>query len=968
MNAVTSIRRQQNAYPRIVLKIKSAMAKTLGFTSIAVAMVMLLTPVVHAAQIYDATMELQFRFPVCSEVLKAKQNTEEKTEAENDLLKGAELLPLLNRDKRQGADLNAYFRQGTPLHHAACAGWNTEVLWLLRNGANPFLEVQSGSDDALGVAVRTENWEVANTVLQHYQRLLKAMGISEKQQALIHASVQKATPQSADAGDRAGHYQRLLRKIGWNPSPKEWGRRYGELLCTGQAKAALDIVKAQPWGKTPPAEMADTTWTCPSYFNGQRTADVLPKAVDMPNWRALDALLPNPVLLPLVPVLTNGQAEGALQTSIAQGLRTPWLSQGHATIYFQAVLSRRDPPVGEEPALMRLIPQTYLSVLLAASETQPRFHFSSPYSYPLGGIALLRAGAWPLVDLEWLIAQLTPTTIKAVQDRLDRWPDHASVAHWEKLTPHLVAPLSIPWGYPKSLPYALWPKWKTMGALPAQEPSTTQGQFTYTWSHLVASIPMSELAQGLAAARQLKGTNPQSWPTEADWADLLLRAKLDELPGFLALAKAQRPDLLPRFMDWALAPLSYGPTPDAVALALTPPSNTRIGDHSTGWERVRRLAALGFKARHPRYPVQDLSEGNLPVPTLGEAIGNGWVIAPPKTPASGDTTDPTSIQWIKPQLTCHKQVGDNTLRRSLARDEVARDTDLGSAYVLPVQTKGLSDCQWLFVGGRFPGRRSWTDHDFFDGDTEQRINAADGGRFAMLWHPAQHKWLDSGVIPNSGEAMLVHQSGQLAPWVAISGSVDWGQYPNDIFQARLQPDNSVVLAPLPTDHPGRISLMQRCGGDLMLGDCEALKEVIQDGESLSIAQFADTYWPQARQEFLAALLRNDRAALNRMREEGLFPHWLSAGLRAVGEAPSLGLMDKRRRAVWVLASGQPPAGYDEATLDSLLPWLPPEDWRPIVKRLACYPRKALLEKATGKHDFALSTRLQHEMNRFPCTD
>jgi hypothetical protein len=479
---------------------------------------------------------------------------------------------------------------------------------------------------------------------------------------------------------------------------------------------------------------------------------------------------------------------------------------------------------------------------------------------------------------------------------------------------------------------------------------------------------MPELGQGLAAARQLKGADPQSWPTDSDWADILLRAKPDELPGFLALAKAQRPDLSPRFMDWALAPLSFGPTPDAVALALTPPSNTRIGDHSTAWERVRQLAASGFKARHRRYPVQDLSEVSMPVPTLEEAIGNGWVIAPPKAATSGDTTDPASIQWTKPQLTCHKQVAD-TLRRSLARDEDARDTERGtSAYLLPVQVKGLSDCQWLFVGGRFPGRVSWTDHDFFEGDTEKRANAADGQRFAMLWQPAQHKWLDSGVIPNSGEAMLVHQSGQPAPWIAISGSVDWGQYPNDIFHARRQPDNTLVLEPLPPDHPGRTSLMQRCGGDLMLADCEALKEVIQDGEQLSVAQFADTYWPQARREFLAALLRNDRATLDRMREEGLFSHWLSAGLRALGEATSLGLMDKRRRAAWVLASSKPFADYDKATLDSLLPWLPPEDWRPIVKRLTCYPRTALLEKATEKHDFTLSTRLQYEMNRFPCND
>lgn len=932
-------------------------------TGIAFALSIFAAASVQAAKPDDATMELQYLFPICSEVLKAEQDTGEQTDAEEDLLEGPELLPLLNRYKRQRADLNAYFREGTPLHHAACAGWNTEVLWLLRNGADPFLD--ASGYDVLGVAVHTENWEVANTMLKHYQRLLGTVSVSEKQQAQIHASVERATSQATDAGDKAAQFQGLLKKVGWRPSPKAWGTKYAELLCSGKAKAALEIVKAMPWGRAAPVEIADANWTCPIYSNGRRSAEVLPEAADMSHWRALDALLPNPVLLPLVPVLPSGKGETVLRTGIGHGLRAPWSSQKLAIIYFQAVLSRRDTPVGEEPALLRLIPQNDLPKVLEAPQTRPRFHFT-PDSHPLGSVALLHAGAWPLADLEWLITQLTPSLIKQVQEQLHQWPDRASAAHWEKLTPHLVAPLSIPYGYPKSLPYALWPKWMALGALPGRERSTEPGQFTYTWSRLLASIPIPELAQGLAAARQLKGVAPEDWPTEADWAGLLLRATPQELPGFLALAKAQRPDLLPRFMDWALAPLSYGPTPDAVASALTPPSLNRYGADSRGWDRVRNLAALGFKARHPRYPIQNLSEADRPAPSLQEAIQNAWLIAPPNTTAEADTANPSSVQWIKPLLTCHKQV-DSGLRRALATNGQGADPDGGdSAYLVPIQVNGLGDCQWLKVGGRFPGRYSWIEHDFFEGVTERRANAADGNRSAMFWHRAQQTFLDSGVEPNSGEAMLMHQSGQPAPWVAISGSVDWGQFSNDVFRARLQRNNTVVLEPLPNDHPGRISLIERCGSELLLDGCEALKEALQNDESLGIAQFADTYWPQARQDFLAALLRNDRASLLRMREEGLFSHWLSAGLRALGEASALSLMEKRRRAAWVLASDSPRAAYDAATLDSLLTWLPPEDWRPIVKQLRCYQREQLLEKVKQTKDHALSSRLQHEMNRFAC--
>ncbi|MCE1181687.1 MAG: hypothetical protein LWW81_05185 [Rhodocyclales bacterium] len=317
-------------------------------------------------------------------------------------------------------------------------------------------------------------------------------------------------------------------------------------------------------------------------------------------------------------------------------------------------------------------------------------------------------------------------------------------------------------------------------------------------------------------------------------------------------------------------------------------------------------------------------------------------------------------------LTCHKQV-DSGLRRALATSGQGADPDEGdSAYLVPVQVSGLDNCQWLKVGGRFPGRYSWIDHDFFEGETERRANAADGNRSALFWHSAQQIFLDSGVEPNAGEAILMHQSGHVAPWVAISGSVDWGQFSNDIFQARLQHNNTVVLAPLPTDHPGRISLIAQCGSELQLEECEALKGAVQNDESRSIAQFADTYWPKVREDFVDALLRNDRASLARMREEGLFSHWLSSGLRALGETSALSLMEKRRRAAWVLALDRPHAAYDAATLDSLLLWLPPEDWRPIVKRLRCYQREQLLEKVKQTKDHTLSSRLRYEMHRFAC--
>ena len=559
---------------------------------------------------------------------------------------------------------------------------------------------------------------------------------------------------------------------------------------------------------------------------------------------------------------------------------------------------------------------------------------------------------------------LSPSVIEGVQlEAYRQWSSYADAEHWTMLTPHLIAPLSLPYGYPSKLPYALWPKWKALGAVPEEK----------SWSFWLNEVPLSELPKALPMARAIKEVSPQAWPTDADWAHLLLRAEPDKLSDFVAFAKIQRPELLPRFMDWALAPLSYGLTSDAVALQIPRTSKRGIEDH---WQRVRKLDALGFKSVHPRYLAHVVQNGALPVPSMDEAIKKRWALLPPNLAQPSSTTNPIDAKWVAPQLTCRHQV-DGALRHALAENQSGRKVTDPTVweYALPVQVTGLTDCQWLFVGGRFGGTLWWTEHDFFEGKTERQTGAADASREAFFWNAGQKRWRDSGVVPTNGELFNLQQSGQPEPWIAASGisNMNWNPDENlgNIFQTRLQLDGAVVLEPLPAAHPARVSLISQCGGDLMLGECEALKNVLNnvEGEPQSelgaMPAFVDTYWSQEKQLFLAALLGNDRAALNRMRDQGLFAHWLSEGLQSLGKASSLSRMDKRRRAAWVLA--QTPR-YDDITLASLVSWLPPEDWRPIVKMLGCYAREKLLELKEVKEDHVLFTRLQGEMNRFLCPE
>lgn len=933
----------------------------LRITCLSIALTLPISSHSNAATSIDATMELQGRFPVCSEVLKEKQNPSDNAELADERPEGPEIIKILNELKRQRADINAFYSLGTPLHHAACAGREFESNWLLRNGADPLLKVEGDSTiDALGVAVKTENLAVSTVILKHYQRLLKAQNTSEKQQKQIHASVQAALQQ--DQAESKGALEKLLLDLRWQPSLEQWGNKFGELLCSRQPKAALELLKTKPWKISVPRQVSDATWTCPMDPNDRSMNGAWLKDIDIPTWLALDAELPRPVLLPLTTTLPKAKETQVLQAAVARGLRAPWSGKDNATAYFKAVLSRRQAPAGAEPALLRLISMEDLPMVLSAPASQTYPHSSDAR---LGGTALIRAHAWPVSDLEWLLKNLSATVIKDVQLEVSRQWSYADAEHWTTLTPHLIGPISLPYGYPKELPYTLWSQWKALGAVPDKK----------SWSYWLNAVPLADLPKALPMARTIQEVNPKAWPTDADWANLLLRTTPENVQSFVAFAKTQRSELLPRFMDWALAPLSYGPTSDTVALQIPRTSERSIEDH---WLRVRQLETLGLRSAHPRYLAPGLTNAASPASRLDDAIKKGWGLALPTLTQPSSVTTPFDAKWVKPQFTCRLQV-DDALRHALAENQSGDEDSPGNTkleYALPVQVKGMTDCQWLFVGGRFPGSYSWTEHDFFEGTTERRTNAADGNRVAIFWHAAQKRWIESGVLPNNGELFNLQQSGQPEPWIVASGiwNSNWNENEGNIFQARLQLDGAVVLEPLAQAHPARLSLIAQCGSDLMLDECETLKDARSNvesdpkGEQAGIRAFVDTYWPQEKQAFLAALLANDRAALSRMRDQGLTPDWLSEGLQSLGKAGTLSLLEKRRRAAWVLASNKPAPQYDDVTLASLVAWLPPEDWRPIVKILGCYRRERLLELKDVNERHDLLTRLQGEKNRFPCRE
>ena len=101
--------------------------------------------------------------------------------------------------------------------------------------------------------------------------------------------------------------------------------------------------------------------------------------------------------------------------------------------------------------------------------------------------------------------------------------------------------------------------------------------------------------------------------------------------------------------------------------------------------------------------------------------------------------------------------------------------------------------------------------------------------------------------------------------------------------------------------------------------------------------FIDQHWASERKAYLDAVMSLDYAVLRSEQKSGIFPQWIVQAIDAVSKA-NMPIEDKRKRTAWLfrdpalLAQAmQPYSSYEMQT--GLVAWLPPEDWRPVIKAL-----------------------------------
>jgi hypothetical protein len=105
---------------------------------------------------------------------------------------------------------------------------------------------------------------------------------------------------------------------------------------------------------------------------------------------------------------------------------------------------------------------------------------------------------------------------------------------------------------------------------------------------------------------------------------------------------------------------------------------------------------------------------------------------------------------------------------------------------------------------------------------------------------------------------------------------------------------------------------------------------------MPIQTFIDIQSKEQRLAYLAAIQSLDKQALKAMQAKGIPATWTAEAIKQIG-ASQLPIMDKRQRTAWIFRDRkQLELTVNYGVLESLLPWLPRQDWGPLFSIFARY--------------------------------
>lgn len=352
-------------------------------------------------------------------------------------------------------------------------------------------------------------------------------------------------------------------------------------------------------------------------------------------------------------------------------------------------------------------------------------------------------------------------------------------------------------------------------------------------------------------------------------------------------------------------------------------------------------------------------------------LSRGWVRPPAAVAAGRIEANREQCSSLRFPKQWKKLLIDLEKSRSPLIDGETTQPDSLMAITIP----GEEDCIVLAWGGN-AGGRIFYDDDSFEGMRRLTPCTDDVGASALFrWQNGRIEKYAQDYSSYLGDIIPIrdNQDGKHY-WVGRNNNQGGcGQTPPELLTIDTNDGQPPQLRALPMTHPAMQALLTQCRETSDFGTCLGLTtEEAGTGDQrrypeplYGIASFSDLHWNAERKKFVDAVLDFRLDILKAMKEEGIFPHWITDAMAAVSSS-SLPLAEKRRRTAWLFRDrALLGAALQSEVLGNLVEWLPPEDWRPIIETSPDQLLHSLMQSAETQQKPRLACRFASAL-KMPC--
>lgn len=784
------------------------------------------------------------------------------------------LINRLEELRRRGADFSTYRHQGTVLLHAIYMHLDRTSEWLIQHGADPLQTVGPGGADALDLAIRMQSWKLVDQLMR-YPWMTSRMTPADGARNYFDAYSIFGT------GDNRDAIAALLERH----VPLPQGSDASCFLYLALERQMLQFALALPADRPRLASEAElhsswnvgqTPWQYVCDGNHPQAGEVLAFArLSTAGMEQLDHKLVAPLFPYLLDSLrTTEDVERLYSLAIRKpaDLTSTQEAMGH--------LDKTKLPADVRRAVMARLPQAYVvQVKPQPAETGPTEETAVTW--------IADAARKPTDQFAAAITTVRPDILisqarRALAFMASGGRSKVSVANWSILLKSVPADVFTaqdrPWLL-NAVPVAAWPDLFALGYTPLQ------GEV-------------------------------ESWISQASPTDLQ--------SGF---------------------PLLLAHQPEVRRNALSTLTNEYVNRCENAInvqhvEKIRTLIEAGATIGDP--PILHRECARLSPPVVVQSLLATGALKPPQ---------PLSYHHFVLDTTTCQQDASPVLLIALNGSRELTDGNIGTTPVERVQwlpIPGRSVCGVLASGGHSVSRVDINDEDFYSGLNTMRP-CADGNAAAAVWSIEEGKLLENplanGLIE---EVIAIRDIVKDTPYVVALpvGQGNCGvDTPYRLLAWKISKGEPPVLEDVPSSSDVLDAFVQQCGRD---EPEKCLGLPTRDDKAASAwnvmrspGQMVDRLFADRRKAWLDAVMQLDRQGMAAIEQQGIAPHWLYAAFGKIS-ASHLPLSDKRARVALLLSNHANTHASvasllnnpdDMRDLQSLMDWLPNEDWPVLLDAL-----------------------------------